>query len=260
MTSRFFVPPEQIHQDHFVIVGSEARHAALVLRKKVGDTIDLFDGKDLSYQGRIEIISHDRVEGAVLSQGKSDTLLSIELTLYQALIKGPKWDWLVEKACEIGVTKLVPILSARTIVKPSKSEANERWQRIALAASKQSGRSRVMDIGGVLPFDEALPAAGSEGLWLIPWEKESKQTIRQAVLSSPAVAGRGSMDPRQGHSGMTSHVSLFIGPEGGWEPQEVDLAVRHGVIPVRLGPTLLRSDTAGIVASSLVLSECGVYS
>src|ERR1017187_5078483 len=106
--SRFFVPPEAVRGNTFSLTGSEARHAALVLRKRVGDTIDLFAGKDLSYQGRIASISPERIDGTILSQAQAGHPSAVSLTLYQALIKGPKWDWLVEKAAEIGVSKLVP--------------------------------------------------------------------------------------------------------------------------------------------------------
>src|SRR5580704_17797122 len=134
--SRFFIPLENIHNKSFSLTGSEAWHAAKVLRMKAGDSIDLFDGKNLSYQGLIESITADRVDGVILSQAvATPSSAKMILILYQALIKGPKWDWLVEKACEVGVTTLVPVVTARTVVKPSKPEARDRWKRIALAAS-----------------------------------------------------------------------------------------------------------------------------
>jgi 16S rRNA (uracil1498-N3)-methyltransferase len=245
VASRFFVPPEQITHHRFVLLGSEAHHASVVLRKRIGETIDLFDGKNLSYQARIESISPERVEGTILSQRDTGSERMLNLTLYQALIKGPKWDWLVEKACEIGVTKLVPVLTARTVVKPSRGEANDRWKRIALAASKQCGRSQVMEILSPIPFSEAIATLPKDALVLIPWEKETQRSIRQAL---------------QFHPSIPSSVALFIGPEGGWETEEVTRAQRQGAIPVRLGPTLLRSETAGVVAATLVLSELGLYS
>ena len=95
---RFLVHPEDLRGQTFALTGSEARHAALVLRKKIGDTLDLFDGKDLSYKGRIESISSERVEGVILEIQAKARSSACELILYQALIKGPRWDWLVEKA------------------------------------------------------------------------------------------------------------------------------------------------------------------
>ena len=240
---RFFVPPEQIQNQKFTLLGSEARHAALVLRKKIGDVIDLFDGKDMSYEGKIGSIAPDRIDGVILSEAKGKQTSKVKLILCQGLIKGPKWDWLVEKACEVGVTRLVPLLTARTIIKPAKQEANDRWKRIALAASKQCGRPDVMDVSAPQLFANVFSGLPKESLLLIPWEKENTMTIKQACQNKSHPSGY-----------------LFIGPEGGWESQEVDLAVRHGAIPVRLGPTLLRSETAGLVAATLVLSELGVYS
>jgi len=241
---RFFVPPEQIHGQKFILEGSEARHAALVLRKKAGDIIDIFDGKDLSYEGRIESVAPDRIEGVIVAQEKKRHSTTVELILYQALIKGPKWDWLLEKACEVGVTRVVPLLTARTVIKPAKDETRERWKRIALAAAKQCGRADIMDIAPPTPFSDAIESLPG-GLTLIPWEKETAKTIKQVVSSSQSKPTR---------------VSLFIGPEGGWEAREVESAVRQGAVAVRLGPTLLRSETAGLVAATLVLSELGVYS
>ena len=100
-----------------------------------------------------------------------------------------------------------------------------------------------MELGPSQVFAEALKNLPEGALGLIPWEKEQKRSIREALGEK-----------------RRSTVVLFIGPEGGWEADEVELAVRHGVVPIRLGPTLLRSETAGLVASALVLSECGVYS
>jgi len=242
---RFFIPPDQIRGNRFVLNGPEAHHALNVLRKKIGDTIDLFDGKDLSYQGLIELISPDRIEGS-LTVTLGGCRMSIHTTLYQALIKGPKWDWLLEKACEIGVGRIVPVVTARSVVKVSASGAGEkmtRWRRIAVEASKQCGRSEIMEVAGPVIFATAVSHLPAGSLSLIPWEKETNKSIRQACQDIHGDA-----------------VAIFVGPEGGWEPQEVELAKRRGVIPVRLGPTLLRSETAGLVAATLVLSELGIYS
>ena len=220
---RFFIPPDQIQRNRFSLTGSEAWHAARVLRMKLGDRIHLFDGKNLSYQGHIESISSERVEGIIVAQEENTPSSSVNVILYQALIKGPKWDWLVEKACEIGVAKLVPLVTARTIVKPSRENAVERWKRIALAASKQCGRTNFMEVAPVMALREAVDQAMPESLSLIPWEKENATSIRSACV---------------GFKG--KHVRVLIGPEGGWESEEVERAQGKGIIPVRLGPTLLR--------------------
>ncbi len=240
---RFFVPPEQIRGGRFTLLGSEARHAVLVLRKKKGDDIDLFDGKDLSYRGRIESVSPDRVDGVLTQEEKRLPSSGPSLVLYQSLIKGPKWDWLVEKACEIGVSRLIPIAAMRSTVRltPEGEKAKiERWCRMALAASKQCGRQDVMQVDASTTMESALTNLGPDSLSLIPWEKELERSVRQGC------GGK-----------IVKRVNIFIGPEGGWESSEVKRAVQAGVIPVRLGIRLLRSETAGLVASTLVLGELG---
>ncbi len=238
MSSRFFVPPEQIKNQRFTMSGSEARHAVLVLRKKAGDEIELFDGKDLSFRGRIESVSPERIDGIILETQQKSIPTLTPVVLYQALIKGSRWDWLVEKACELGASQLVPMTTARTVVQPTRASGLERWKRIALAASKQCGRSSVMDVAEAISLPEALETLPAQGLALIPWEKESAVTIRQCFKK-------------------VSCVSLFIGPEGGWENSEVELARRNSVFPVTIGKNLLRSETAGVVALSQVLTEIG---
>ncbi len=240
---RFLIPPEQIRGDRFTLKGSEARHALTVLRKKIGDTLDLFDGKNRAFSGRIEFIAEQEIQGRIEASAVTDVALPINLTLYQALIRGPKWDWLVEKASELGVARLVPVLAARCIVKPdSDAHKLERWERIAEGSAKQCGRSTVMTVDSPLPLAMAFGRLAKGSLALIPWEKEAKHSVRDACRSFKG-----------------KDVQVFIGPEGGWEPAEVELARKSDVMPVRLGPLLLRSETAGIVASTIVLTELGVF-
>lgn len=170
---------------------------------------------------------------------------TVKVVLYQALSQGAKWDWLVEKACEVGVSRIVPVLTVRTLVKVSEAHVHEkliRWQRIALAATKQCGRADTMQVDTPMSFVKAIANRGPDSLSLIPWEKESEWSVQQAC---------------QGFTG--TQINLFIGPEGGWDPQEVTWAEEAGIVPVRLGPTLLRTETAGLIASTLVLRELGIY-
>ncbi|MFA5975907.1 MAG: RsmE family RNA methyltransferase [Elusimicrobiota bacterium] len=239
---RFFIPPENIRDGRFFLSGSEARHAIHVLRKKSGDTLELFDGKSTSFTGRIESVTPEALNGILLETRSTAVVSGPELTLYQALLKGPKWDWLIEKVCELGVRRLVPVETARTIVKTEGRDVAgkvARWRRIALAAAKQCGRADMMVIETPQVLSDVLAVAPSgEPLRLIPWEKETSRTIRQAC---------------QGFRGQAAQV--FIGPEGGWEEDEVNFARRQGCVPVSLGPTLLRAETAGIVSATLALHE-----
>ncbi len=198
------------------------------------------------YHARIDKIQDGEVFGTILDQTqKASPLGPAKVNLYQGLSTGAKWDWLVEKATEIGVSRIIPISTVRTIVKLSQFNTNEkfmRWQRIALAASKQCGRTDVIQVEQPMPFVKAIGQRAPDALSLIPWEKEEHWSIHQAC---------------EHYSG--PEINLFIGPEGGWDSEEIRWAQEAGVIPVRLGPTLLRTETAGLVAVTLVLREFGVY-
>ena len=242
--ARFYLPPSAVRGTSFTLSGSEAHHALHVLRKKVGDEIDLFDGKDASFTGRIERISESEIHGS-LTENRVAAAVPVRVRLFQALTRGTKWEWLVEKACEIGVDAVIPVLSQRTLIKLEHDQLDdklERWNRLALAASKQSGRARIMAVERPQPFSNAVAQLSVDELSLIPWEKETVQSIRQACETRRAAV-----------------VNVFIGPEGGWEAGEVELAKNHGVLSVRLGPTLLRTETAGLIAAALVFREFGVY-
>ena len=241
---RFYLPPSSLHGKSFTLSGSEAHHALHVLRKKVGDEIDLFDGKDAAFKGRIDSVDAQEIRGTIL-EDVSPSALPIQVTLYQALARGPKWEWLLEKACEVGVARVVPVVTQRTLIKLDEAGAREkvkRWNRIALAAAKQSGRTSLMFVETPLPLASAFSHLAKDALSLIPWEKESERSIHRAC---------------EGYTGTA--VNVFIGPEGGWDASEIELAQRSGVTPVRLGPTLLRTETAGIVAATLVLREFSIY-
>ncbi len=243
---RFFIPPTHISNGKFTLAGTEAHHAIHVMRHKAGDVIDLFDGKDTLFQARIDRIQGDAVQGTILEEMRADSPLGpVQVNLYQGLSTGAKWDWLVEKAVEIGVSRIIPISTVRTIVKLSQFHTNEkfmRWQRIALAASKQCGRGDVVKVEAPISFVKALTLPSPGSLSLIPWEKEDHWSIQQA---SKHFSG--------------TEVNVFVGPEGGWDSEEIGWSREKGVIAVRLGPTLLRTETAGLVALTLVLRELGVY-
>jgi 16S rRNA (uracil1498-N3)-methyltransferase len=241
---RFYLPPQAIQGNRFTLSGSEAHHATHVLRKKAGDEIDLFDGKDTSFRGRIDVVGPNRIEGTLV-ENLSPQALPVQLTLCQALTKGSKWEWLLEKACEIGVAKVVPLFTKRSLIKLDAVQAREkvkRWNRLSLAASKQSGRSQLMVVDEPRKLSEAIQTMDKNHLSLIPWEKEIDRTVHAACA---------------GFHG--SAVNIFIGPEGGWDAVEIQLALRSHILPVKLGPTLLRTETAGLVAATLVLREFSVF-
>lgn len=239
---RFYVPPSDIQDQRFRLAGSEARHALQVLRKRVGDEIDLFDGKDHAYRGRIDAVAHEALTGTIVATLEAADR-GADIWLFAALIKGPRWDWLVQKACEVGVDVLVPLQTERTVIDLDGKETTgkvERWNRIALEAAKQCGRHAAMQVLSPQSFADSLKNAVD--LRLFPWEKEGQRNLRDACAD---------------FSG--SRIGLWIGPEGGWDQREVEQATAQGAVPVTLGPLLLRSETAGIVAAAIVAHELATH-
>jgi len=237
-----FVPPGNLSGKHFFLNPEESRHLAIVLRKKPGEQIRLFDGENRSFLARLESVSSQRVEGTILEDLKASRP-PYRLRLFQGMPKGDKLEWILEKGTELGVAEFVPVLTERSVVRvPSERipKKMERWRKIILAAAGQCGRSDLPEIRPPLSFSEALALCGPGELTVLPWEGE-EATALKAVLS--------------GKRGGT--INLFIGPEGGFSIKEVEEARGRGAVTATLGPLILRTETAGIAAAAAVLYEMG---
>ena len=198
----------------------EARHVLKVLRGRGGDVFEIADAERRLFLA--ELCEGGEARVLRVLQTKEDG--EIELTLYQAVPKGGRMDLLVEKATEVGATKIVPLVTERGIVRPRDGKV-ERWRRVAEAAARQSLRVGVPEVAEPVDLPGAIREAGEKGVLLhnAP-ELESLET----VICSPA--------------------ALFVGPEGGWSEEELRLAGEAGLAPAQLGPYRLRSETAGMVA------------
>ncbi|MBI5574612.1 MAG: 16S rRNA (uracil(1498)-N(3))-methyltransferase [Elusimicrobia bacterium] len=243
---RFFV--ENIGGDTVKISGSEAHHIKNVLRKKKGDAVFLFDGKGVEYKAEIERIGELEIRLKVVSKEQKDIEPKIKINLYQSIPKLKKFDFIVEKSTELGVSKIVPVISQRTQVSQIKDtnytdRKIKRWQKIALSASKQCGRMVVPEISPITTLQDATMSlrGGAEAISLIPWECEQKTTLKHTLKSF--------------NLSIFQSFNLFIGPEGGFSNSEIELAKKCGVIPVTLGRRVLRAETAPIVVISNILYE-----
>lgn len=238
---RFFVPPGSV-ADRDVALGPELAHRlGRVLRLGPGDRIIVAEGGLREYEVQLTGVSAHSVTAIVVAELEAPPEPAVELVLYQSLIRANRFDLVLEKGAEVGVSRFVPVIGERSQVRPEGGRARvDRWRRIVTEAAEQCGRGRLPTIDAPLPFDQAL--ASAPGLRVLPWEGERLQGLGSFF--------RGLREgPRT--------VSLFIGPEGGFDPGEVDLARQHGAALVSLGPRILRSETAGIVAAALVLHELG---
>lgn len=242
--SRYFVNDSQISGNRITIFGDDYQHLKKVLRAVKGDTITVCcDGFD--YTSKIDEISNDCIFADIISKDENLTEPDLKVTLFQGLPKADKMDLIVQKCIEIGVNEIVPVITERCISKinTDKDAQNKvsRWQKIGLEAAKQSNRGVVPQICAPMKFNEAVNLASKFDLSVIPYEKESSNGLKAIVSRCSAV----------------KTASIFIGPEGGFSEQEIQLAESNGINKLTLGPRILRTETAGIVALSLMMYELG---
>jgi len=217
------------------IEGEEARHMH-VLRLKKGDQICLFDGKGSELRGKIEAIGPRKVEITVSAREKV-RISPISVDLATAVPKGKRFDWLIQKATELGIVRIRPIIAHRSVVKPKKGAKSERWSKIAVEAAKQSQRSTVPEITDALKFEEFIDFTDEYDLKLIALPT-AKQGLKEVLRKRK---------PKR--------IVCLIGPEGGFIDEEIAEAKRKEFIPVKLGKEILRIETAGIALLSMINYE-----
>lgn len=215
-----------------------------VLRMKPGDNIILLDNSGYAHQTELVTIDRDTVRARIVEKWKLETEPTARVSLYQGLLKGQKFDWVLQKGTEIGVSAFVPVLAARCVIgslEDVSAARTERWERIIIEAAEQAGRAALPHLSPPLLFAHACKRARQSGLTLIPWEGEHSRSLREALQIIPR--------PKE--------INLFIGPEGGFAEEEIRMAQENGIIPVSLGPRILRAETAGLAAATAILYELG---
>lgn len=238
MNEFFYVPSEQIIDQHIAMTGDEARHITRVLRKQVGDPVWIVDGAGKAYESVIRLIAADSVECEVIYEHYHLHEPDIDVTLAVAHVKNPsRMDWLIEKGTELGVRTFIPMQTERTIARSLKEE---RWNNIAVAAMKQSGRCILPKIYPPMNFGEVIRNSSGYDLKLIPYERTDHN-----LFISEAMKHR--KPPRT--------VLILIGPEGGFTDDEVRMAEDASFIQVSLGRRRLRTETAAIMAAGWVIGN-----
>jgi len=230
----FYTHPKNISPGKIVIDGEEFSHLTRVMRKKAGDVIRIVDGAGAAYDMRLEEIRKKTAHGIILSSYPSHNEPEIKLTLAVGILKNPsKFDFLVEKATEIGVYTIVPLKTERTIPSHAKTE---RWQKLALAAMKQCGRSYLPKVRELITLEDYLHEENRFDLKLIAHEKQVEQTkVRNRTSSS------------------SGSVVILIGSEGGFSEEEFKSCINAGYEHLCFGARRLRTETAAIASSSLIL-------
>lgn len=236
---RFFI--DSVPGDSAVITDEDAAHISRSLRMKEGERLVLCDGRGTDYFCRIQEFVNGNVHVTVENSERSKSEPEMRITLFQGLPKGDKMDFIVQKAVELGVHEIVPVLTARCVARPDAGAAKkkcERWQKIAHEAAKQSGR-------GVIPAVHAVCSL-----------QEAAQKAKELETSLVFYEGGGGRIAEHIHEGMQS-AAIFIGPEGGFEEAEVEYLSGHDSKRATLGPRILRTETAPIAAISVILFICG---
>jgi 16S rRNA (uracil1498-N3)-methyltransferase len=248
---RFFIPPDWIEDDRVSLEGSLVHQLGRVLRMQPDDRIVVLDDSGWEMEVALVHVGPDRVLGHVvekrLAQGEPRTKIS----LYQSVLKGQRFEFVLQKCTELGVVEFIPVIASRCIASglDDVSRKAERWQRIILEAAEQSGRGRLPRLRAALMLARACGRAKRlGGLSLIPWEEEKQTSLRQALYRDEDDGPRGARP---------FSINLFIGPEGGFAAEEIEAARGYGLIPVSLGPRVLRAETAGLAAVSAIFCEFG---
>lgn len=239
---RFFISPNQLYGARVRFADDQAHQMRRVLRLRPGDRVTALDGLGNEYDVVLEEVTNARVIGRADGKAEATGEPAARLTLYQSLLRREKFEWVLQKGTELGVSAFVPVITRRSLVRDAEDVTPEkltRWQRIIREAAEQSGRGLLPELRPALTFGDAVQAARAAGRALIAYEGHAPHTIRDALQSAPR------------------SVALFVGPEGGYEPEEVDEAVAAGAVAVTLGRRILRTETAAVVGAALILHELG---
>jgi len=242
--NRFFIAASSIEGDRVWLSPEQSHQVCHVLRLKPGDTIVVLDDSGTEYDVTLTTVSRTETVGQVTSKRRAPGEPAAEVTLFQSLLVREKLEWVLQKGTEVGVTQFVLVLTERSLVRTKTIEQNklDRWRRILTEAAEQSHRGRIPQLEPILPFDQALLRLRDFDRYLIAAPSEGAMTLRdilRGITRSPA------------------SVAVMIGPEGGFTEEEVARARDKGAVPISLGPRILRTETAAIVACALVLYELG---
>ena len=238
---QFYADPSWIRENKIFMQGSDVNHIRNVLRMKSGEDVRVNDGRGKTYLCCISSYEEQTAVLDILKELDSDTELPSRIILFQGLPKGDKMEWIVQKAVELGAYSIVPFAAKRSVVKLDEKKAAKkraRWQLIAKGAAEQSGRGIIPEVSTVRTFAEALGMAGDLDVVLIPYELEEGMKETARVLENIECG---------------QSVGIFIGPEGGFEEEEVERAKAAGAHAVTLGKRILRTETAGLTALSILM-------
>lgn len=241
---RFYIEEEQISENEISIEGSDVNHIRNVLRLEIGDWVVACDGHDRDYVSRIQSIDKDQVILQVEKVQSTGTELPARITLFQGIPKKEKMELIIQKAVELGVYEIVPVMMKRCVVRlnddKKKQKRAERWQAIAEAAAKQCDRGIIPVVHEPVTMEQAMEMAKEIQYNMIPYELQDGIDCSREIVSEAC---------------KKESVGIFIGPEGGFEADEVERAVACDIQPITLGKRILRTETAGMALLSIMMFQ-----
>lgn len=240
---RFFVEKNNINLENntCIIEGEDVKHISKVLRCKIGEELEVCDKDNNEYICEITNIDKNIVNLDILEKADIKRESNLKIRLYQGLPKGPKMEMILQKLTEVGVDEIVLVQTKRSVAKVDDKKEDkkfDRWERIIYEAAKQSKRGKLPKLRGVLSFKEALEEMQNNDMNICPYENERTVSIKKAIKNSDI-----------------KNIGIFVGPEGGFAEEEIEKIQEIGSKVVSLGPRILRTETASVVASSIVLYE-----
>jgi 16S rRNA (uracil1498-N3)-methyltransferase len=244
---RIYFPGVTEKDEIFDLGGENLRYVKSVLRMKKGDHLVLFDGAGWEYETVIKNFSADGIKVEILGKKRIQDE-SPRITVLQALPKANKMDSIVRKATELGVRRIIPFRSARSVPQLTADKAHarvSRWRSIATEAARQCGRADIPEVDDVLSFEQMLASGQGETLKIIFWEEESERGIKKILRDNRYKGAR--------------DITVMIGPEGGFSREEVASAVKGGFISVSLGRNVLKVETAAVTVLSIIQYELGIF-
>lgn len=234
---RFFADTSN---DHVIITGSDAHHITDVLRLKEGDEVIVCSGDGYDCVTKLTSFSKEEVCGEILSRVPSSGEPAVSIKIFQCLPKGDKFELIIQKAVELGVSGIVPVMSRRCVTKLTSDKAKsktERWNKIAESAAKQSGRGLIPTVFPPVSFNDAVDMMMQVDLSVVAYELEQERSLKDLLETHPEIKS----------------VNVFIGPEGGIDDEEILKLKKAGAISVSLGQRILRTETAPLAVISNII-------
>jgi 16S rRNA (uracil1498-N3)-methyltransferase len=209
-----------------------------------GDLIVVLNNSGRAWRVKLTEVGKTAALGKIVGQEQVQSEPELHLTLYQGTLKAQKFEWVLQKGTELGVSRFVPLICHRSVVRENTALAKkeDRWQRIIREAAEQAGRGKLPHLAPAIPFDQAVRHTCAAPLRLMLWEEAAGPGLKTALRGVTA-----------------NRVALFIGPEGGFTPEEAAAAQQAGFHVVKLGPRILRAETAGLAAAAAIMYELGEW-